>query len=53
MTTHTFNGAVRGPGGADVLGDRIFFHGWVNNARWMYTANLGWANDHPVVERDK
>ncbi|MFB4309537.1 glycoside hydrolase family 43 protein [Actinomadura sp. GTD37] len=54
MTTGTFGGAVRGPGGADVLGDRIFFHGWVGDcpgkgARWTYTAGLGWADDHPVV----
>lgn len=49
MTTGTFHGAVRGPGGADVLGDRIFFHGWVDGARWMYTATLDWADDLPVV----
>ncbi|WP_084962629.1 family 43 glycosylhydrolase [Thermoactinospora rubra] len=49
MTTATLDGAVQGPGGADVAGDRVFFHGWVGNARWMYTADLGWANDYPVV----
>ncbi|RKS79621.1 carbohydrate-binding protein with CBM35 doain [Actinomadura pelletieri DSM 43383] len=54
MTTGTLDGAVQGPGGADVLGDRIFFHGWVGTCgaggvRWAYTADLGWANDHPVV----
>ncbi|MEV0390138.1 family 43 glycosylhydrolase [Nonomuraea sp. NPDC050643] len=49
MTTASFDGAVQGPGGTDVLGDRAFFHGWVNNARWMYSAELGWANDYPVV----
>jgi hypothetical protein len=49
MTTGTFDGAVHGPGGADVVGDRVFFHGWNGNARWMYTARLGWANDYPVV----
>ncbi|TDE42849.1 glycoside hydrolase [Nonomuraea mesophila] len=49
MTTGTFDGAVQGPGGTDVLGDRVFFHGWVGDARWMYTADLGWANDYPVV----
>jgi hypothetical protein len=49
MTTATLNGAAQGPGGADVHTSRIFFHGWVNNARWMYTAELGWANDYPVV----
>lgn len=49
MTTDTLDRAVQGPGGADVLGDRIFFHGWVGQARWTYSANLGWANDYPVV----
>jgi glycosyl hydrolase family 43/carbohydrate binding protein with CBM35 domain len=49
MTTADFDGAVHGPGGADVVGDRIFFHGWNGNARWLYTARLGWANDYPVV----
>ncbi|WP_083753674.1 family 43 glycosylhydrolase [Actinosynnema sp. ALI-1.44] len=49
MTTATFDGAVQGPGGADAHPDRIFFHGWVNNARYMYVAELGWANDYPVV----
>lgn len=49
MTTETFDGAVQGPGGADVIGDRIWFHGWNGGARWMYSAQLGWANDYPVV----
>ncbi|TDD34158.1 glycoside hydrolase [Actinomadura sp. KC06] len=54
MTTETLDGAVRGPGGADVLGERVFFHGWVgecpgNGARWTYMANLGWTNDHPEL----
>jgi hypothetical protein len=49
MTTASLDGAVHGPGGADVVGDRVFFHGWNGNARWMYTARLGWANDYPVV----
>lgn len=49
MTTESLGGAVRGPGGADVLGDRVFFHGWVNRVRWMYTANLDWPGGHPVV----
>jgi hypothetical protein len=41
---------VSGPGGADVVGDRIFFHGHLaGGARGMYTASLGWANDFPVV----
>ncbi|MGH3728174.1 MAG: family 43 glycosylhydrolase [Micromonosporaceae bacterium] len=51
MTTQTFDGAVRGPGGADALSNRIIFHGWINSdsARGMYVADLGWANDYPVV----
>jgi hypothetical protein len=49
MTTGTLHGAVRGPGGADVLGDRIFFHGWVDGGRWMYAATLDWADDLPGV----
>jgi hypothetical protein len=49
MTTAAFDGAVHGPGGADVVGNRVFFHGWNGNARWMYTARVGWANDYPVV----
>lgn len=49
LTTDSVNGAVQGPGGADVLGDHIFFHGWLSNSRGMYVADLGWANDFPVV----
>ncbi|WP_053174440.1 glycoside hydrolase family 43 protein [Nonomuraea sp. SBT364] len=53
MTTATLGGAVRGPGGADVLGDRLYFHGWVGGARWMYAARLGWAGDTPVLRGDQ
>lgn len=53
MTTDSVNGTVQGPGGADVLstsgGDHIFFHGWLSGHRGMYVADLGWANDYPVV----
>lgn len=51
LTTSTVDGAVRGPGGADVVGDQIVFHGWINNytARGMYVAALGWADGYPVV----
>jgi hypothetical protein len=50
MTTSSVDGAVNGPGGADVVGDRIFFHGHLAaGGRGMYTASLGWANDFPVV----
>jgi hypothetical protein len=55
LTTASLDGAVRGPGGADIIreatGDHIVFHGWINNysARGMYVAALGWANAFPVV----
>ncbi|HEV7649837.1 MAG TPA: family 43 glycosylhydrolase [Actinophytocola sp.] len=50
ITTSSVDGAVNGPGGQDVVGDRIFFHGHLGSGgRGMYTANLGWANDFPVV----
>ncbi|OLF06757.1 glycoside hydrolase [Actinophytocola xinjiangensis] len=50
ITTTTLDGAVNGPGGADVVGNRIFFHGHLAaGGRGMYTAALGWANDYPVV----
>ncbi|MGA8116776.1 MAG: family 43 glycosylhydrolase [Actinocatenispora sp.] len=51
MTTASFDNSVRGPGGADILGDRIVFHGWINSysARGMYVADLGWTGDLPVV----
>jgi hypothetical protein len=49
MTTATFDNAVCGPGGADVAGDKIFLHGWVGSQRHLYVADIGWANDYPVV----
>lgn len=51
ITTDSVNGAVQGPGGADVLagGAHIYFHGWLSGHRGMYVADLGWANDYPVV----
>ncbi|GIE77999.1 hypothetical protein Aph02nite_39490 [Actinoplanes philippinensis] len=57
MTTDAFAGAVRGPGGQDVVTgpdgrDRIVFHGW--NAgfeyRAMYSRRLDWLDGRPVVE---
>ena len=33
MTTDSVDGAVEGPGGADVVGDKIYFHGWLNGGR--------------------
>ena len=52
LTTDSLNGAVEGPGGEDIVGGKIFFHGWLNggrSARGMYVADIGWANDYPVV----
>ncbi|HEY0701039.1 MAG TPA: family 43 glycosylhydrolase [Micromonospora sp.] len=55
LTTTSVDGAVRGPGGADVVrgtgGDHLVFHGWINNytQRGMYVAELGWASGYPVV----
>ncbi|WP_285101635.1 family 43 glycosylhydrolase [Promicromonospora sp. MEB111] len=54
MTTDSLDGAVSGPGGADVLrdagGDKLIFHGHRDaGGRGMYVADLGWANSNPVV----
>lgn len=50
LTTASVDNVVNGPGGADVVGERIFFHGHLGGGgRGMYTASLGWANDYPVV----
>ncbi|MFC4852701.1 family 43 glycosylhydrolase [Actinophytocola glycyrrhizae] len=50
LTTASVDGTVNGPGGADVVGTRIFFHGHLpGGGRGMYTAPLGWADDYPVV----
>jgi arabinan endo-1,5-alpha-L-arabinosidase len=27
----------------------VFLHGWVNGSRHLYVADVGWANDYPVV----
>lgn len=61
MTTASFDGAVRGPGGQDVVTgpdgqDRIVFHGWRDDGtrrRVMYAADLGFANGYPVVRGSK
>ncbi|WP_415645712.1 family 43 glycosylhydrolase [Stackebrandtia soli] len=54
VTGASLDGAVNGPGGADVVRgdggvDSIFFHGHVGGGRSMYRADLGWAGDYPVV----
>jgi hypothetical protein len=49
MTTASFDNHVCGPGGADFVGDRVFLHGWVNNTRHLFVADVGWVNDLPIV----
>ncbi|TDQ00966.1 family 43 glycosylhydrolase [Labedaea rhizosphaerae] len=50
LTTASLNNAVNGPGGEDISGSYIFFHGHLSTGgRGMYVASLGWANDYPVV----
>lgn len=56
MSTGSFAGAVRGPGGQDVVTgpdgrDRIVFHGWDADRarRFLYAADLGLADGRPVV----
>ncbi|WP_240662647.1 family 43 glycosylhydrolase [Streptomyces sp. WAC 06738] len=60
LSTDTFGGAVRGPGGQDVVTgpdgrDRILFHGWSadRSRRAMYATGIGWAGGRPVVEGSK
>ncbi len=56
LTTDSLAGAVRGPGGQDVVTgpdgrDRILFHGWDadHGRRFLYAADLGFADGRPVV----
>ncbi|MVA76093.1 family 43 glycosylhydrolase [Auraticoccus sp. F435] len=50
LTTDTLDGAVDGPGGQDVVGDTLVFHGHLaSGGRGMYTAALGWDDNRPVV----
>ncbi|WP_112240798.1 family 43 glycosylhydrolase [Kribbella monticola] len=50
MTTATFDNHICGPGGADFNNDgKVFVHGWANGSRHLYVADVGWANDYPVV----
>lgn len=53
MTNGSLDGAVDGPGGADIVRgdtDHIVFHGHLpSGGRGVYVADLGWANDYPVV----
>jgi arabinan endo-1,5-alpha-L-arabinosidase len=49
ITTQTVDGTVDGPGGADIGAAHVFLHGHIGGGRGMYVADLGWANDFPVV----
>ncbi|GAA1608946.1 family 43 glycosylhydrolase [Actinoplanes couchii] len=56
MTTDAFAGAVRGPGGQDIVTgpdgrDRIVFHGWNPGFtyRAVYSQRLDWQGSRPVV----
>ncbi|HZE37954.1 MAG TPA: family 43 glycosylhydrolase [Stackebrandtia sp.] len=54
ITTASTDGAVKGPGGADVVPgahgvDSVFFHGLTGAGRSMFRADLGWAGGRPVV----
>ncbi|MEU5346120.1 glycoside hydrolase family 43 protein [Streptomyces sp. NPDC020766] len=56
MTTNTFAGRVRGPGGQDVVAgadgrDRIVFHGWNADRSWrmMYAADLSFSGGRLTV----
>ncbi|UCM86947.1 family 43 glycosylhydrolase [Streptomyces marincola] len=50
MTTASLDGAVSGPGGADIGDGRVFFHGArPAGGRGLYVAQLGWDGDLPVV----
>lgn len=50
LTTETVDGAVNGPGGQDVIDNRIWFHGHLaQGGRGMYTAKLGWFGGNPVM----
>jgi beta-xylosidase len=56
LTTGTFDGTVRGPGGQDVVTGpdgvvRMVFHGWNSSYgyRAMYMSPMGWDDRGPVV----
>ncbi|MFE2525188.1 glycoside hydrolase family 43 protein [Streptomyces sp. NPDC059382] len=60
VTTESLAGAVRGPGGQDVVTgpggrDRLLFHGWSPDGRGrvMYLADLVFEDGRPVVRGDR
>lgn len=52
LTTGTLGGAVDGPGGADVVGGHIFFHGWLSkehHARGLYSLPIRFHGGKPEI----
>ncbi|NYI91874.1 beta-xylosidase [Amycolatopsis endophytica] len=52
MTTESLSGATEGPGGADVVGGRIYFHGWLDGQRTqrgLFGLNLEFSDGVPQV----
>jgi arabinan endo-1,5-alpha-L-arabinosidase len=50
LSTASLNGAVDGPGGADIVDDHIFFHGWLNaerKQRGLYVAPISFTDGVP------
>jgi len=53
LSTSGLGGAVEGPGGAELLEDRIFFHGWLDGgrqARGLYVMPIRFDSDVPIVD---
>jgi arabinan endo-1,5-alpha-L-arabinosidase len=51
LTTASLGSTVDGPGGADVAGDRIYFHGWLpgHGARGLYSLPIRFDGTTPVL----
>lgn len=52
LSTEGLGGQVDGPGGADVLEDRIYFHGWLtpeHRTRGLFTLPLAYRDDVPEL----
>ncbi|OXM74970.1 MULTISPECIES: glycoside hydrolase family 43 protein [Amycolatopsis] len=52
LTTESIGRATEGPGGADVVGGRVFFHGWLNGQRaerGLFNLNLEFVKGVPQV----
>jgi lysophospholipase L1-like esterase len=48
MDSTTWPGAVSNPGGQDVVGDYLFFHGSTSNGRALYVTQLSWPHGVPT-----